>query len=109
MKLSRDAILSASTGEIVTVSVPEWGGDVCLRQLSGAEVSAIYGKDLNSEQVTQALVVASICDESGARLFSQEDAPAIFAKSYSSLQILITKALEINRMTKESADAAKKD
>ncbi len=108
MKLSREAILSASTGEIVCVSVPEWGGDVCLRPLSGAEVAAIYGKDLSSEQVTQALVVSSICDESGARLFTQDDAPALFAKAYSSLQPLIAKALEINRMTKESTDAAKK-
>jgi hypothetical protein len=108
MKLDRNAILNASVGEIVTVPVPEWGGDVCLRPLSGAEVSVIYGKDMPSEQVTQALVVASICDESGARLFTNEDAPALFAKSYSSLQPIITKALEINRMTKESADAAKK-
>ena len=108
MKLSRDAILSASVGEIVTVSVPEWGGDVCLRPLSGAEVTDIYSKDLPSEQVTRAVVVASICDETGARLFSEEDIDALFAKSYFTLQPIIAKALEINRMTKESADAAKK-
>ena len=39
MKLDRNAILNASVGEIVTVSVPEWCGDVCLRPLSGEEFS----------------------------------------------------------------------
>lgn len=109
MALSRESILNASPGAIVTVAVPEWGGSVCLRPLSGAEVAAIYGKrDASSQQIVQELVVQSICDESGTRLFEPADAAALFDKSQASLRPLVDMVLEINRMTKESAAAARK-
>jgi hypothetical protein len=37
MPLSKDAILSADDAKVETVSVPEWGGDVCVRGLKGFE------------------------------------------------------------------------
>jgi hypothetical protein len=108
MKLDRNAILNASVGEIVTVTVPEWGGDVCLRPLSGAEFSAAIKEGDSGESITHKATVLSICDETGARLFTVEDVPVILSKSYSSIKTLIKKVLEINRLTEESADAAKK-
>lgn len=108
--LSRDAILAAGSRPVVTVEVPEWGGAVHLRQLSGAEVSAVYSReDADRSEITQALVATSICDADGKRLFSVEDAPALFDKGYAGLQPLIAKALEINRMTAEAVTEARKD
>jgi len=108
--LSREAILAAGQRQVVTVEVPEWGGAVCLRPLSGSEVSAVYAcEDADRSRITERLVAMSICDEAGKRLFGIDDAPALFDKGYSGLQPLIAKTLEINRMTAEAVTAARKD
>ena len=110
LPLSREAILAAGSRPVVTVEVPEWGGAVCLRPLSGAEVSAIYADETKDRhQVTETMVAVSICDAEGNRLFKPVDAPALFDKAYAGLKPLISKVMEINRLSAEAADAARKD
>lgn len=107
--LSRDQILAAGRRDVITIDIPEWGGSVCLRPLSGAEVTAIYADETRDRTaITQAVVAASICDESGDRLFAPADAPALFDKAYAGLSALTSKALEINRLTAEASTAAGK-
>jgi hypothetical protein len=124
--LTREGLLGAHRGDIHTVSTPGLGSitSVCLRALSGAEALAVYsaadptdeaGQPAKADQAaklgvsfTQAATVASICDENGKRILTKEDGDALFELPYSALQPIIEKALEINRMTKASAEAAKK-
>jgi hypothetical protein len=108
MGLTREQILAAGKREVVTVDVPAWGGPVCLRPLSGAEITEIYRKDTDNAAITRAIVAASICDADGGRLFAAADADTLFDLGYAGLQPLIGKALEINRMTAEAVDAARK-
>jgi hypothetical protein len=120
--LTREGLLGAHRGEIHTVATPGLGAitSVCLRALSGAEALALYsaaeavdGKDATGQlqaglSITQAATIASICDEQGKRILTREDGAALFELPYAALQPIIEKALEINRMTKASAEAAKK-
>lgn len=90
--LSRDAILGAADLPQERVSVPEWGGTVILRGMSGAERDAFEAgimvtkgdKDVVDPRNLRArLIVRCVIDEDGKRLFADEDAEFLGAKSAS--------------------------
>jgi hypothetical protein len=81
-KLTRDAILKASDVKIEAVDVPEWGGTVYVRNLSGtardkfegSRVRVVDGKvEIVHENTRARLLAMSICDEQGNLLFFEED------------------------------------
>ncbi len=88
--LNRDQILAARGRlKVSTVDVPEWGGKVCVRELTAKERSD-FAAELGSweggqfvprpgaERTAQAvLLVLSVVDEAGNRLFTPEDVPAL--------------------------------
>jgi hypothetical protein len=108
MALTREQILAACPRQVVKVHVPALGGDVCLRALSGLEAAQIHGANLDNHALTRAYVTASLCDETGARIFAAADADALFDKPPGVLNELITAALSINRLTESSQADAKK-
>lgn len=80
--LSKDQILSADDTQYEDVPVPEWGGEVRIRGLSGTEVDRYEqsvlrlrkGKqDLALMNATARLVAWCMIDEDGSRLFVNED------------------------------------
>jgi hypothetical protein len=88
--LSRDGILEADDTEYDTVPCPEWGGEVRLRSLRGAqrddfEASLVTtnGADrkVNLKNMRAKLIVLMAVDESGGRLFSNEDIAALGRKN----------------------------
>ena len=97
MGLTRDQILGAVDLHIEAVSVPEWGGTLYVRNLTGKGRDAFEGsrikiKDNKVEMVhdnTRARLLAlTVCDESGALLFSAEDIEALGEKNASTLDTL---------------------
>lgn len=80
MALTRDQILAASPAlRVERVQVPEWGGEVCVREMTAGErdrwdawqiehTGADRFNDLRAR-----LLVTVLCDEQGARLFSDAD------------------------------------
>lgn len=76
--LNRDQILAASDLPTETVPVPEWGGEVIVRALTGAERDeyematheAIRNK--SSINMRARLVAMTLVDEDGERLFNHE-------------------------------------
>ena len=96
-KLTKAQILGAA--DIVTeeVHVPEWDGSVLVRGLTGAqrdefELSLVeqHGRKQvwHREDVRAKLLVLSIVDEEGNRLFSEGDIQALSQKSASALERL---------------------
>lgn len=90
MALDRAAILGASDIETREVDVPEWGGTVLVRALTGAQRDAWEAslqlqrgnemvRDLTNARAK--LVVRALVDEKGQRLFKDQDAGALGAKS----------------------------
>lgn len=84
--LSRDQLLAATTLPRETVPVPELGGEVCVRGLTGAErdqfeqeMLATRGKktSMNLANIRARLVTLAAVDEAGARLFTPADVEAL--------------------------------
>lgn len=92
--LTRDVILEAEDLLYEDVEVPEWGGTVRVRGMTGAERDAFEsevveqrGKKarLNMQNFRAKLVARSVVDEEGKRLFSDKDAHNLGKKSAAAL------------------------
>ena len=119
MPLTRDSILSANDRKTWTVEVPEWGGSVCVRQLSGSDRDRIEQHVAKARRPDgtvgdlaglRALVVAlAACDESGARLFAVDDVAALNEKSAAALDRVFDAAAGLNRMFSHGMEEARDD
>lgn len=103
--LKRADILSAETLRTEKVKVPEWGGDVMVRELTGAErdeyesslVSANGSRVQVSAQNMRARLVAMTCvDEAGKKLFTQKDVAALGEKSARALDRIVDVAVRLS-------------
>ena len=82
--LDRKSIFKAVDLDIQNVPVPEWGGDICIRGLTARErdhFEASIGQSANLENLRARLVVLSICDEAGERVFKDSDATELGKKN----------------------------
>ena len=95
------------------VDVPEWGGTVRVRTLTGFERDAFEqsvitrrGKqvDMNLENLRAKLAALTIVDEDGERLFSEADVQALAQKSAAALSRVFTVAQRLNGLTNEDVE-----
>lgn len=112
--LSKSAILDASDLKHEDVHVPQWGGTVRVRTMNGIERdefrAAIASEgDVPVGKFSAALLVATIVDESGARLFTAEDMAALQAKSASSLDAPAAVAMRLNGLGGNAVGEAEKN
>lgn len=116
MALNRDAILGAVDVQSEKVDVPEWGGDVIIRGLTGDELDAFQGSIrqfrpsldgkgmepvLIQEGMRAKLLVKCLVDEAGERLFTDQDAPALGAKNGSVIDKLYDIASRLSGLSEE--------
>lgn len=100
--LSRDAILSANDIVIEKVDVPEWGGTVCVRSMSGAARERLE-QLVAKQSLTRAFVVAmTVCDETGTLLFSEADIEALSGKSANALNRVFEVGARMSRIGDEA-------
>ena len=108
--LSKAAILAAQDLSTEVVEVPEWGGSVMVRAMTGRQrdvfESVIYkvkGKDvqLNIANVRAELVSRTVVDEGGTLLFSPEDVAALGDKSAAALDRIYAVAQRLSGITKD--------
>lgn len=111
--LSRDAILQANDLEKELVPVPEWGGEVYVRAMTGAErdrfeasVVEQRGKKqiFHIEQIRAKLASYTICDEQGNRLFTDADVKVLGQKSAAALQRVYEVAQRLSGITDTAVD-----
>jgi len=118
MILNKKDILAADDVVKELVHVPEWGGDVYVRGMTGAsrdkfEASIVQtrGKDqiLNIINIRAKLASMTICDEQGQRLFSDADIVELSNKSSVALQRVFLVAQRLSAIgdndVKELAEA----
>ncbi len=105
MTLSKKDILTADDLKREIVPVPEWGGDVWVRGMNGAErdkfesgIVEMRGKEqtLNMANVRAKLASLTLCDEEGKRLFSEQDVQALSQKSATALQRVFSVAQRLS-------------
>lgn len=111
--LSKSAILAAADLPAKTVDVPEWGGAVRVRGLTGAErdafeASILTGKGKDRDVVLvnlrAKLVAMCIVDADGKRIFDDADAALLGAKSAAALQRVFDEASRLSGLTAEDAE-----
>lgn len=114
--LSRDAILTASDIQTEEVAVPEWGGTVRVRGMTGAQRDAYEDASLSmpdKKKQTRAfiykdararLVAWSVVDENGKRVFSDADIPRLSEKSAAALQRIFNVAMRLSGISEEDIE-----
>lgn len=105
MILDKKTILAANDVVKELVFVPEWGGEVWVRGMTGAsrdkfEASIVQtkGKDqtVNMTNLRAKLASFTICDEQGQRLFSDADIMELSNKSAAALQRIFVVAQRLS-------------
>lgn len=116
--LNRDAILTASDIQTEVVEVPEWGGSVLVRGLTGAQrdrfeasmVELKKGKQvLKLSNLRAYLAALSIVDEQGQLLFSNEDIEALGNKSCAALQRIWDVARRLSGLSDDDVEELTKN
>ncbi len=112
--LTRDAILGIEDRKLVAVSVPEWGGDVYIRPMSGSERDSFEGEMINQTgsriaNIRARMAVRVVCDDQGTRLFTDAEAATLGEKSAAALDRIFAASQKINRIGDAEVDAEKKD
>lgn len=113
MTLSKDQILAADDLTVWDVDVPEWGGTVRVRSLTGTERDAyeasivqVQGntRKLRMENARAKLVALCLVDDQGERLFSDKEAAALGAKSGKVLDRLFDVAAALSGLSTEAVE-----
>lgn len=112
--LTKSAILAASDLPHEDVEVPEWGGSVRVRMMTGLERdqfrAAIASEDgIPVGKFAAALLAVTCIDEGGERLFSMEDIEALQAKSAASIDGPAAVAMRLNGLAGRAVEDAQKN
>ena len=116
--LSKEAILAADDLPRKIVSVPEWGGQVYVRTMTGTDrdsfEASLITRDSNTSSndqrmhnVRARLVSLTLCSESGERMFQDGDIDALGRKSARALDRVFAVAQRLNGIGTDEAQAAK--
>jgi len=112
-QLNKQAILEVKDIEIEQVDVPEWGGHVFVKGMTGMERDTFEasivqqrGKDarVNMVNIRAKLAAATICDKEGIRLFNDKDVKALGKKSANALQRVFDVAQRLSGITEDDVD-----
>jgi hypothetical protein len=111
--LDRDAILAAEDKPNEILEVPEWGGSVRIRTMSGEERDAfeeamIQGRGrnrrVNLHNIRANLTAQVLVDEEGARLFTQADIVLLGQKSARALDRIYDAASRLNGLSEKDVE-----
>ena len=107
--LTRDDILNADDIKTEKVEVPEWGGDVFIRTMSGAERDDFEGSLIRGKKTNLANIRAKLCalvavDADRKRLFSEKDISALGRKSAKALDRVFSAAQKLNGISSEDVE-----
>lgn len=116
--LNRDDILGAQDLPTEDVHVPEWGGWVRVRGLTGAERDAFEAEiiqtrgretHVNLRNIRAKLVARTIVDEEGKRIFGDADIHALGEKSARALQRVFEVAQRLSGLTDQDVEELAKN
>lgn len=110
--LGRIDILESNDLAVEEVDVPEWGGAVIVRALTGSERDAYEseifslrgqgkGVEYNLSNIRAKLSARTIVDEEGVRVFTDADIVKLGLKSAAALDRVFSVAQRLSRLTPE--------
>ena len=115
MFLTKDQILQADDLKFSEVDVPEWGGKVRIKTMTGEERDAFEDKivvrdkdgnrkGMDIKNFRAKLLVRTIVDEEGKRVFDEQDIHALGMKSSAALDRVAEEVQEINRLRAQDVE-----
>lgn len=105
----RDTILATDDLPKKKIKIPEWGVDVYIATLKSVEREQWENNAKSEKEIRENLVVLVALDESGKRIFTKEDIPALKEKNSKALDRICTAAIEHNKIRKEDIDELEKN
>lgn len=115
MLLNKEAIAAAQDLTSEVVSVPEWGGEVRVRVMSGTDRDSLSASmrdgagNVDLMKYRARLLVRCIVDDGGTPLFTDADLDMLNAKSSLALDRVFAVADRINGVKPDAVDAAEKN
>lgn len=116
--LSKDEILESHDLVTEDVDVPEWGGTVRIRTMTGAErdgfEASMLGKEGEQQKMDYTnlrarLVSLTAVDERDVRMFEEKDVAFLGLKSAAALNRCFAVAQRLNGLSKEAVDSMAKN
>lgn len=109
--LDKNKILLAKDIVVKRVNVPEWGGSVYVRVLSGVERDRLerMGAEKKTHNFRGIFASLAIANEDGTRMFTDADAKALGEKNGAALQRIIDAGVEVNKLSGESIEELEKN
>jgi len=116
MALTKEAILAADDLTTKEVDVPEWGGSVRIRELTGRERDAFEEgsldkktRDVKMTNMRARLVAMSAIDDSGDRLFTAAEADELGKKSATALNRCFEVSCSLSGITDQDVEKLEKN
>ena len=115
MALTKDQIFNASDHQIKTLNIPEWGGDICLKTMTGFQRDKYESEILKCQKnnsfvnMRVKLAIYTVCDEDGNLLFEEKDINLLTKKSASALDKIFDEATKMNGISEEDIEELEKN
>jgi hypothetical protein len=109
--LTREQILAAEDLPPQSVPMPEWGGDVLVREMTLAD-RLVYEAEIAKDEgrhAIAALLALCVVDKAGAALFTAADIPALERKNPTALLRLLKVAQGLNGLGPAAIASAEKN
>lgn len=116
--LTRDTILAVDDRTYEDVEVPEWGGTVRLRSITGAQRDAYEqslieqrgsSRRMNMRNARAKLIVLCAVDEGGRPLFTEDDVRALGRKAAKPLDRLFDACRRLAGLSEDDVDRLTED
>lgn len=110
-----NAILATDDLTYEIVEVPEWGGSVRIRSMTGEERDAFEtsiagdGKKMNTQNIRAKLVMLTVVNTKGERIFTKEDIEKLGKKSAAALNRVYEKSAMLSAITKKDVEELAKN
>ena len=112
----RDRILQAKDIQSHSLQVEQWGVALEIRTMTAVERSRLVASctktdgTVDMEKMYPLLLIAAVYDpESGEKVFTTEDIPALQEKSAAAIELVAQKVMEVSGMTPKAVDVEGKD
>jgi len=110
--LSKDDIFKAKDFEIKEIEVPEWGGSIFIKSMSGyarAKLVADVQNKIDLDKLQLRVLINCICDSEGKLLFSEADLQKLGTKNPEVLSMLEKECCKISGIGTEAEGTIEKN
>jgi len=108
--LTKEDIIAVEDIQTETLAVPEWGGEITLRQLTASEADAFELRiTTEKENIRARLCAMCIVGDDGKRLFKASEIDILARKSRRAIDRIFTQCQHINGYTQEDVEELEKN